>query len=115
MGIVAAMVDEISWYLRARFAGRRDASTGLRIFLDEICGALTDHHAGEIGIGVGDRRHDRGVTDPEIFHAVDTQMLVDDGHGVGYRAHFASADAVKIASVSGTGELGPIFVGGRRK
>ena len=58
MGIVAGMIDEISWYLRARFAGRRDASTGLRIFLDEICGALTDHHAGEIGIGVGDRRHD---------------------------------------------------------
>src|SRR5262245_54494004 len=111
MGIVAGMIDEISWYPRARFAGRRDASTDLRIFLDEICGALPDHHAGEIGIGVGDRRHDRGITDPEIFHTVNAQMLVDDGHGVGYRAHFASADPVKITGVSGAGELGPIFVG----
>ena len=83
----------------------------LRIFLDEIGGALTDHHAGEIGIGVGDRRHDRGITDPEIFHAVDAQLLVDDRHGIGLGAHFASANAVKIAGVSGAGELRPIFVG----
>ena len=26
---------------------------------------------------MGDRRHDRGITDPEILHAVDAQMLVD--------------------------------------
>ena len=49
----------------------------------------------------------------QIFHAVDAQMLVDNGHGVGHQAHFASADAVKIAGVSGAGELGQIFVRSR--
>src|SRR5262245_14625690 len=79
----------------------------LRIFLDEIGGPLTDHHTGEIGIGVGDRRHDRGITDPEIFHAVDAQLLIDDRHGIGFGAHFASANAVKIAGVSGSGRTSP--------
>ena len=69
----------------------------------KFCGALADHHAGEIGVGMGHRRHDRGVADPEIFHAVHAQVLVDYGHGVGRGSHLAGADAVKIAGVSRSG------------
>ena len=40
----------------------------LRICFDEVGGTFADHHAGEIGIGVGNGRHDRSVADPEVIH-----------------------------------------------
>ena len=92
---------------------QKRALSVLRQFLDEIRRAFADHHAGEIGIGVRDRRHDRRVADPEIIHAVYAQVLVDYGHTVGRRSHFAGADAVKITGVSGAGKLGPIFIRAR--
>ena len=81
-----------------------------RLFLDELCAPLGDHHDGEIGVGVDDGGHDRRVADPQIVDAVDAHSLVDHGHVVRRRPHLARADTVIVAGVGRAREFFPVFV-----
>src|SRR5262245_44113749 len=74
---------------------------------EKIRGALADHDRCEVGVGMGDRGHDRSVGNPQIFHAVNTQALVDDRHRVGGWPHHAGSRAVMIAVVGQAREPSP--------
>ena len=59
---------------------------------DEVGAALADHDRGRVGVAAGDRRHDRGVADPQPLDAADLEVGADDRELVD--AHPAGADAV---------------------
>ena len=53
---------------------------------------LADHDRGRVGVAAGDRRHDRGVADPQPLDAPDLEVGAD--HRQLVDAHPAGADAV---------------------
>jgi hypothetical protein len=57
------------------------------------CGALLgDHDRRRVGVGRADRRHHRGIDDPERLKPVDPELVIDDRHAV--IAHHARAARV---------------------
>jgi len=52
--------------------------------LEDLAGALTDHHARRHGVSGGDPRHDRAVGDPKPLDSIDPEISVDDGAVVRY-------------------------------
>src|SRR3954451_15306293 len=59
---------------------------------DEVGTALADHDRRRVGVATGDRRHDRGVADPQPLDAADPEVRPHDGELVD--AHPAGAATV---------------------
>src|SRR4029077_21294317 len=57
---------------------------------DERSASLSDHHRGRIGVSTDDRRHNRGIRDPEASNAVDAKLIID--HRARIAAHATRAD-----------------------
>ena len=72
-----------SW-LRRRSCrpGRRRGGSKTRVE-DHLGPLLGDHDRRRIGVAGDDRRHDRGVDDPQPFDAVNPQLGVDNGSLIG--------------------------------
>src|SRR5882757_10987875 len=78
----------------------RESSSGVMVMVrsrslaceDELRAHLADHDGGRVGVAAGDRRHDRGVADPQPLDAADLEVGADDRELVD--AHPAGADAV---------------------
>jgi len=62
--------------------------------LDEVGALFSDHDGRSVGVAAHQGRHDGGVDDPETADAVDPELRVDDGVGVGRRPHLGGADGV---------------------
>jgi len=76
--------------MRLRFSALRPQSLPRGA---DHCGTLLgDHNRRRVGVGRGDRRHHRGVDDPQPIDAVHAQLAVDDAHRV--RTHQAGAAGV---------------------
>ncbi len=63
-----------------------------RAGLDHCCALLGDHDRRGVGVCRADRRHHRGVDDPQRLEPVDPELVVDDRHAV--IAHHARAARV---------------------
>lgn len=61
---------------------------------DEVSGLLGDHHGRSVQVPADDTGHNGGVDDTQPLQAQHPCVWVDDGHGVGGRAHFAGAGRV---------------------
>jgi hypothetical protein len=55
-----------------------------------VCRLFTDHNRRRIGIARCQRRHDRGIGDPQARNTMDAKLGIDDCHRVG--PHLAGAD-----------------------
>ena len=71
---------------------------------------FADHYGGEVGIGAGNKRHDRGVCHSEPVHPKATTMLVDHRHGIGCNAHLGRATGMVAATGKTPDQHGDVII-----
>src|SRR5215472_13584078 len=69
-----------------------------RLAFYEIGCTFADHHGRRVEVAGDDRRHDRGVHDPQACQPTHPCFRIDYGREIAFASHLASAAEVKAAS-----------------
>src|SRR5215208_708621 len=118
--LAAAWVRDAATLVRVP-VGRKSGGrlkTGLRgrVALDHVREFLGSGDDGEVEVGAGTGREDRGVDDAQTVYSVDARVVVDDRHRIRRGSHTAAARGMKRRADARAGpgrELGGISPGRR--
>ncbi len=65
------------------------------ILTNEVSRTFSHHDCWQIGIGAWDARHDRGIDNAQVVHAVDPTAMVNNRHWIVRSANGACADRMR--------------------